>query len=141
MTQGQSFSTVQTIVGLTDDEWHVARTARAHLLLVGPDAVVEKLVDMLRPDFWQPLEAWRPDSPLVLPAIGHAGTLILQDVGAMRGDDQAKLCDWLEDTKGRIRVVSTTRQPLFPLLEAGTFAEMLYYRLNILSFQITESDS
>ena len=58
-----------------------------------------------------------------------------------RADDQRRLCDWLEITAGRTPVVSTTRQPLFPLLEAGTFAETLYYRLNILCFQVTEGDS
>ena len=30
---------------------------------------------------------------------------------------------------------------LFPLLEAGTFAETLYYRLNILCFEVTDGDS
>ena len=45
-----------------------------------------------------------------------------------RRDGANALCDWLEATAGRTRVVSTTRQPLFPLLEAGTFVETLYYR-------------
>ena len=59
----------------------------------------------------------------------------------MPRDDQHGLCDWLAVTGGRTRVVSTTCQPLFPLLEAGTFAEALYYRLNVLCFQLTEFES
>jgi DNA-binding NtrC family response regulator len=51
--------------------------------------------------------------------------------------DQARLCSWLEGNQGRTRVISTTREPLFPLLEAGTFAETLYYRLNTLSFHVS----
>ena len=118
----------------------MARIAPVNVLLVGSDGLAEKILDALRPDFCQPIEVWRPASRLVLPPIGGAGTLILQDVGAMPRDDQRRLCDWLEVTAGRTRVVSTTRQALFPLLETGTFAETLYYRLNVLCFQLTKCD-
>ena len=124
-----------------DEEWSVARGGGANLLLAGPDGLVEAMIDALRPDFRQPIEVWRPDSRLVLPPIGGTGTLILQDVGAMTPDDQRRLCDWLEVTAGRTRVVTTTRQPLFPLPEASTFVETLYYRLNVLCFQVTECDT
>ena len=140
MTQGWSASILRTIRGPMDGEWRVARIARVNVLLVGSDGVANKTVDALRPDFCEPIEVWRPASRLVLPPIGRTGTLILQDVGAMSRDDQRRLCDWLEIAAGRTRVVSTTRQPLFPLLEAGTFAETLYYRLNILCFQVSECD-
>ena len=123
-----------------DGEWRVARIARLNVLLVGADGPVEQIVDALRPDFCQRIEVWRPASRLLLP-IGGTGTLILHDVGAMPHNDQCRLCDWLEVTAGRTRVVSTSRQPLFPLLEAGTFVETLYYRINVLCFQVTECDS
>ena len=141
MTQGGSASILRTVGGLTEREWRVARIARANVLLVGSDGLAEKIVDALRPDFREPIEVWHPASRLVLPPIGGTGTLILQDVGAMPHNDQRRLCDWLEITAGRTRVVSTSRQPLFPLLQAGTFAETLYYRLNVLCFQVTECDS
>ena len=140
MTQGRSASILGTVTGLTAEEWGAARFARANVLLVASDGLAEKIVDSLRPDFCEPIEVWDPASRLVLPPIGSTGTLILQDVGAMPHDDQRRLCDWLEVTAGRTRVVSTTRQPLFPLLEAGTFVETLYYRLNVLCFQVTECD-
>jgi hypothetical protein len=141
MTQGRPDSILRTVGGLTDGEWRVARIARANVLLVGSDGSAKKIVDALRPDFCEPIEVWDPASRLVLPPIEGTGTLILQHVGAMPHDDQRRLCDWLEVTAGRTRVVSTTRQPLFPLLEAGTFAATLYYRLNVLCFPVTESDS
>lgn len=135
MTQRRSASTVRTVTGLTAEEWRVVRNARVNVLLVGSDGLAEKIVDALRPDFREPIEVWHPASRLVLPPIGSTGTLILQDVGALSRDDQRRLYDWLEVTAGRTRVVSTTRQPLGPLLEAGTFADALYYRLNVLCFQ------
>lgn len=141
MTHGPSASTLGTVTGLTAEEWRIARIARVNVLLVCSDGLVEKIVDALRPDFCEPIEVWHPASRLVLPPIGGTGTLILQDVGAMSCDDQRRLCDWLEVTAGRTRVLSTTRQPLFPLLEAGTFGEALYYRLNVLCFQVNECDS
>jgi hypothetical protein len=37
-------------------------------------------------------------------------------------------------------VVNTIRQPLLLLLEAGVFAETLYYPTNVHCFQLTECD-
>ena len=141
MVLEQSASTFRTIPGLTDGDWRVIRLARANLLFVGPDGLVAKIIDALRADFPQPIEAWQPVLPLVLPPVAHTGTLILQDVDAMPGDEQTKLCDWLEATKGRTRVVCTSGRPLFPLLEVGAFADRLYYRLNVLSFHLAECDN
>ena len=141
MTEPRSVSVLRTVGRVTEEEWRVARGCTASLLLAGPDAVVEAILDSLRPHFREPIEVWNPGSGLVLPPDGDTGTLILRDVAAMPGDDQHRLCDWLEVTAGRTRVVSTSRQPLFPLLAAGTFVETLYYRLNVLCFQVTEGDT
>jgi hypothetical protein len=140
MTEAKSVSALQTVGGVTEGEWRVAREGNANLLLAGPDLVVEAIIDALQPHFRQPVEVWSPASRLILPQVGGTGTLILRDVGAMPRDDQRKLCDWLEATAGTTRVVSTSQQPLLRLLEAGAFAETLYYRLNVLCFQLTECD-
>ena len=141
MNQGPRASRLRTVTGLTPEDWRVARIARVNVLLVGSDELAEKIVDALRPDLGEPFEVWRPASPLVLPPIEGTGTLILHDVGAMLRDDQRRLCDWSEVTAGRTRVVSITRQALFALLEAGTFGETLYYRLNVLFFHVIASES
>jgi hypothetical protein len=141
MTESRSVLALRTVGGVTEEEWRVARGGTASLLLAGPNAVVEAILDALRPHFREPVEVWNPGSGLVLSPDGGTGTLILRDVSAMPRDDQHRLCDWLAVTAGRTRVVSTTRQPLFPLLEAGTFVETLYYRLNVLCFQLNEFES
>jgi hypothetical protein len=123
-----------------DGNWYVATLARANVLLVGSDSVLETTVDALRPDLRQPIEVWHPALRLVLPPVAGTGTLILLDVHAMPRHDQRRLCDWLEVAVGRTRVVSTTQQPLFRLLETGTFMETLYYRLNVLCFQVAAPD-
>ena len=140
MTHDRSATTPRSVEGLVDEEWQVARIARVNILLVGSERSAERIVDALRPDFCHPIEVWRPASRLVLPPVAGRGTLILQDVGGMPHDDQRRLCAWLDATDGRTRVVSTNRQPLFPLVEAGTFVERLYYRLNAVCLVITECD-
>ena len=47
----------------------------------------------------------------------------------MAHEDQRHLRDWLQVSSGHTRVISTARQPMLPLLEAGTFSDTLYYRL------------
>jgi transcriptional regulator of acetoin/glycerol metabolism len=45
-------------------------------------------------------------------------------------EEQRRLLEWLQETAGRTRVVSTTSAPLLPLVEDGVFLDTLYYRLN-----------
>ncbi len=141
MTQERSVSTVRVAKGLTAEEWHVVRGARVNMLLVDPYNLAAMVVDALWPDLCDPIEVWHPASGHALPSVGCAGTLIVQDVDTLPRDDQRAMCDWLEVAAGRTRVVSTTRQPLFPLVAAGTFEESLYYRLNILCFEVAEWSS
>ncbi len=137
MTQEPSVSMMRAGKGLTAEEWRIVRVAPVNMLLVDPDGLAAMVVDAIWPDLCQPIEVWHPASGQALPRAGCAGTLIVQDVDTLPRDDQRAMCDWLEMAAGRTRVVSTTRQPLFPLVAAGTFEESLYYRLNILCFEVT----
>jgi hypothetical protein len=105
---------------------------------VGSHCSTKEIVGALWEDFREPIHVWQPGCRLVLPSIGTTGTLILQGVGSMTMDDQRRLFDWLEEAAGRVRVVSTTGQPLLPRVKTGMFPEALYYRLNILCFEVTE---
>ena len=126
--------------GLTPEEWRVARRAGANVLFVAPDGLAQRIVEGMWRELSRPIEVWRPGSGLVLPPIERVGTLILLGVGAMAPDDQRRLCYWLEVTAGRTRVVSISTEPLFLQLELGTFCDTLYYRLNMLCFEMTEGD-
>jgi hypothetical protein len=63
--------------------------------------------------------------------------MILQDVGALTDADQRRLLDWLDRAAGRTQVVSTTPASLWPRVQAGAFADGLYYRLNTLCMDVT----
>jgi hypothetical protein len=54
-------------------------------------------------------------------------------------EEQGALLKWLETD--RKQVVSTTTEPLFPLIADGRFNEALYYRLNILLMRIGTTDT
>lgn len=75
----------------------------------------------------------------------HGGTVMLDNVGALSADLQARLLRALRNEPGDvpatgagqpgIRVISTTDADLEMAVESGRFGETLYYRLNVLSIE------
>jgi hypothetical protein len=122
------------------EDWRVARVAysdlelmrvpRANVLLRGTEGIVQNVLDMLMPTLRAPIHIWRPGERLALPAVPHAGTIILREVGRLTRDDQSQLLSWLDETVGRTQVVSTTAWPLLSRVHSGGFIDKLYYRLN-----------
>ena len=137
MTTKRSALTRRLLEGLTDEEWRVVLTTRTNVLFIGRRVSAKRVVEALRSQVSDPIHVWRAGARLVLPPAEQAGTFVLPELGAMAHDDQRHLHDWLRVTSGRTRVISTARQPILPLLEAGTFLETLYYRLNVLCFQVS----
>jgi len=130
--------------------WQLARAAhvdlllmgmpRINLLLIAPDGVVRHVLQSLMPDLCEPVGGWSPGVPLTLPSPASAGTIILHDVHALPLVDQHRLLDWLELTRGRTQVVSTTPIPLLPLVQAGEFIATLFYRLNTVCVDVSTLD-
>lgn len=131
------------------EDWRLARQAHedletvgmppTNLLLVGPAGTIRIVLEMLWQDLREPVVRWRAGQPLDLPALGRAGTLILQDVSELSSDDQDRVLRWLDQTTGRIRVVSTTAVPLWPRVTKQAFNEALYYRLNTVCVDVTSA--
>jgi transcriptional regulator of acetoin/glycerol metabolism len=111
---------------------------RVNLLLIGSESVMQHILKLLLPVLEKPFVTWRPGEPLVLPSTAHTGTMIVDGVGALGREDQHRLLEWSNQAAGRIRIVSTAAVPLFPLVEAGTFLDTLYYRLNVICVDATE---
>lgn len=110
---------------------------RVNLLLMGSDGVVQDALDRITPKLAEPVRTWNPSDPLELPPPSQAGTLILREVGALPPIDQRRLLKWLELSVGRVQVVSTSSSRLLPMVDVGAFLETLYYRLNVVSFDMT----
>ena len=111
-------------------ELQLVAMARTNLLLIGTAGVIRIVLGMLWLDLREPVLRWRPGQRLELPSPGRAATLLLQDVNELTCDDQHVVLRWLDETAGRVRVVSTTAVPLWPRVTAGAFSDVLYYRLN-----------
>jgi len=122
------------------DDWRLAHRAhedlqivgmpRTNLLLVGTAGTIRIILEMVWLELREPISTWRPGQPLELPSSGRAGTLVLHDVSELTDDDQHRVLQWLDETGGRIRVVSTTAVPLWASVKTGAFDDVLYYRLN-----------
>jgi transcriptional regulator of aromatic amino acid metabolism len=122
--------------GVAHDEFPFLGTLSANTLLIGVngtsrDRVESSLVGL---GF---VSRWEPGDLLELPPEEDTGTLILHEVGALMHDDQLRLLEWLEQSEGRTRVVSTASSSLFARVEAGLFIEKLYYRLNTVTVNVS----
>ena len=119
-------------------EWDLATTTRHNLLLVGSSSATDALLDALKPHLREPLRHCSPRTGLPAPE-GTEGTLVLSEVAGLDINQQVELYRWLDRFEQQVRVVSTTSEPLFPLVQAGAFLADLYYRLNIVLFDLTSS--
>jgi len=71
--------------------------------------------------------------------LGEApATLVLRHVHTLSAAEQQSLLQCLDSTSnGRTQVISLSSAPLFSLVEAGVFDELLYYRLNVIYLPVT----
>jgi Sigma-54 interaction domain len=121
----------------TGDE-ELARLTELNLLIMGADEAVARFVTSLWPSFVTPSVVRRRGEPLELAqATQPAGTIIVHDVHTLTRREQQALYRWMNNGNGDTRVVSTTTQSLLPLLAAGLFDDVLYYRLNVLTVDLT----
>jgi len=121
---------------ISSPEWYGVCASPHNALLEGPAHATERLLTLLQPYLRRPTVWTSPPPPLELPN-GECGALVVKDVSAFDRHDQAALLKWLDCH--RTQVVSTSTQPLFPLIASGRFEEALYYRLNATLLRIGPS--
>jgi hypothetical protein len=109
----------------------VSSMPRTNVMVVGNAEATRIVVDMLRLDLRGPVIKWRAGQPLALPAPGSCSTLVLENLTRLTDEEQIRVLRWLDDVRGKIRVVSTAGVPVWPRVQNGEFNEVLYYRLNI----------
>ena len=82
-------------------------------------------------------EAYLADTVEQLPV--QTGVLVvLNDPSRLGGQDQERLLRWVDDTQPQI--LSFTCAPLYPLVRSGRFLDALFYRLNVLRFEVSPTD-
>ena len=104
---------------------------------MGADEVVAGFIASLWPHFVAPRVVRRRGEQLrLLPMSRPAGTVVLYDVHTLTRREQDALRGWINARSDRPRIVSTTTQSLLPVMETGAFNDELYYRLNVLTFDL-----
>lgn len=121
-------------------EWRSLCTERPNLLLEGSEESTEGVLLFLAPYLRKPV-IWKPSQAPFAHSTGEWGALVLQNVAALSREEQSALFRWLDDSNGRTQVLSTTAQPLFPLVGRGLFDEALYYRLNVVHLCVDSSSA
>ena len=121
-------------------EWGILCTRRPNVLLVGSEESTKGVVLFLAPYLLRPV-LWKPShAPFAVP-VGECGALVLENIAALGLPEQSALLRWLDDSKDRRQVVSTTVRPLFPLVERGLFDDALYFRLNVVMLGVDSSSA
>ena len=109
----------------------ISSMPRTNVMVVGNTEATRIVVDMLRLDLRGPVVKWRAGQPLARPVPGSCSTLVLENLTRLTDEEQLRVLRWLDDVRGKIRVVSTAGVPVWPRVQTGEFNEVLYYRLNI----------
>lgn len=116
-------------VAIQAGDWNTLVSTRANAVVVGTEEAALRVWTAVWPSLQKPIH-WVEGESLSLPR-QSAGTLILQGADALTASAQQQLFEWLEGDARATRVLTTTRCPLFQLVEDGSFLEALYYRLNM----------
>jgi hypothetical protein len=106
---------------------------RSNCLVIGLDVLVEDVLMILGSTFRSPITVMRADQLYDLPSASGPGTVVIRGVSDLTSPDQVRLVEWLNQADGRLQVVSSSSEPLWPLVHEGRFLESLYYRLNIIT--------
>ncbi len=115
----------------------LALLTRVNLLVVGAENQVAALIASLWPDFVTPIAVRRRGEPLRLSTVPQVGTFVIYDVETLTGEEQDALHLWLGTVNGRVRIVSSGSESLFPMVESGAFNDGLYYHLNVVMIDLT----
>lgn len=122
-------------------EWDVVIGAHHNLLLLGTPPATDEILVAMKPHLHKPIQKYRPKIGLALPR-PLKGTLVLLDVDRLDLKQQRQLLRWLDHFHQRlhVQVVSTTSEPIFSLVETDVFLADLYYKLNIVRIDLSETN-
>lgn len=114
------------------------RLSRPNVLLIGPDADLDAAITAITgcdanavPSWSRQLQAACDPTP---------ATVLIRNVMALDTADQHQLNQWLDQRVGDVRVIATTPEPMYGLVEREQFLEALYYRLNVVSIELGQME-
>ncbi len=115
----------------------LALLTRVNLLVVGAENDVAAAIGLMWPGLVTPIVVRHRGEPLRLSMVPPVGTFVIYDLESLTCEEQDGLHRWLLTGSGRARVVSSASESLFPMVESGAFNDDLYYRLNVVTIDLT----
>jgi hypothetical protein len=125
-----------TTTSLRAADWQLLVTARPNTLLEGPHEATDAIVGEAMEWLAEPHATWTGAPP----SCDRPATLVVRSVSALDQEQQQALLAWLDAPGSRMQVISTTDDPLYPLVSRGAFLANLYYRLNVLLLDVAATD-
>jgi hypothetical protein len=112
--------------------------ASPHVLLIGHDVDLATVFQRMQPHLRTTIVPWVPDLTSEVPT-AVLGTLLVKDVSHLDARQQeclAKIADAPD-----VQIVSMASAPVFPLINSGVFLAELYYRLNMVTVDLSDRES
>jgi hypothetical protein len=118
--------------GVRSDDWRLLVTARPNVLLEGACETTDAVLGAAMTWLPAPHATWCGAPPCG----DRPATLVVRSISALDCDQQRSLFEWLDAPGERVQVISTTSEPLYPMVGRGAFLESLYYRLNVIRLDV-----
>jgi hypothetical protein len=120
----------------TVDDWPALIRTRPNLLLTGPREATNAFLLAFTPFLQLPVRRVPCRGLRKLPQAG--GTVILDDVETLDGQQQQAFLWWLDEySHTGTQVISIAPTVLYNHVQAGTFLDALYYRLNVMYLEVS----
>ena len=142
---------------MLEDEMRVASESDASVMLTGENGVGKRYAANMIHQFshrrrapfvaLNAAEVMKTAPPATAPGdvdegflhVAEDGTLLFQEIEHIPAPAQLQLLAFMDRTtraKGHVRLMTATTSHLFKLVQAGTFRDDLFYRLNVIRFTI-----
>jgi transcriptional regulator with GAF, ATPase, and Fis domain len=109
-----------------------------NLLLIGPDTATRPYLDRL---LASQSSVRSCDSAAPRLPSEPVGGLVVRDVERLTRNHQHQVLEWLNGPGFHTRIIATSVNSLYPLVERGEFSDALYYRINIVTLLLDESSA
>ncbi len=119
-------------------DWDNVLMGGANTLIQGAKADLDECVSAITP-FCPPPVVTLEDPVVNTLATIKDGSVVLEHVARYSLEEQRAILSWLDGDGSGVRLIATTSERLFDLVQGGQFIDTLYYRLNVIFIDLTSN--
>lgn len=117
---------------ISDVEWQVVLSGRAHVLIEGRRAAVRRAMSHLMAQLPRPISTWHAGAPW--PSASE--TVVVEEVDRLDPAEQRELLERVSSRSPSVQVVSTSSRSVYSAVCRGDFRTELYYHLNTVRIEL-----